>query len=131
MKRSYSEKLKDPRWQKKRLEIMQRDNFQCQACCDDKETLHVHHSYYEKGKEPWEYPDDSMRCLCEVCHTHMANVERYLLRSVNRWMILEIAHAAHLISGHCEPEPGKTDLEWAVLRAISATNANMAQTGKN
>ena len=30
----YSEKLKDPRWQKKRLEILERDNFRCQYCGD-------------------------------------------------------------------------------------------------
>jgi 5-methylcytosine-specific restriction endonuclease McrA len=31
-KSKYSEKLRDPRWQKKRLEIFQRDNFICQNC---------------------------------------------------------------------------------------------------
>ena len=65
---SYINKLKDPRWQKRRLEIMQRDNFTCQACyCNDK-TLHVHHKYYEKGTEPWDYPDKVLVTLCEGCH---------------------------------------------------------------
>jgi len=30
-KLTYSEKLKDPRWQKKRLEILSRDNFTCET----------------------------------------------------------------------------------------------------
>jgi len=65
---TYLEKLKDPRWQKKRLEIMQRDGFQC-TCCGDTETeIHVHHSYYEFGKEVWEYPEESLFTLCSSCH---------------------------------------------------------------
>ncbi len=30
-KQQYASKLKDPRWQKKRLEILQRDDFACQS----------------------------------------------------------------------------------------------------
>lgn len=28
----------------------------------------MHHGYYEKRKQPWEYPQDSLRTLCEECH---------------------------------------------------------------
>lgn len=65
---SYSDKLKDPRWQKKRLEILSRDEFMCQVCADTQSTLHVHHKYYEKDLIPWEYPDNSLITLCEDCH---------------------------------------------------------------
>lgn len=65
-KKTYSEKLKDPRWQKKRLEILNRDNWTCQSCGDKETTLHVHHVSY-RG-EPWEAPDDAMYCYCEECH---------------------------------------------------------------
>jgi len=64
----YWQKLKDPRWQRKRLEIMERDNFECQNCGDKDTTLNVHHGYYEKGVDPWEYPDNSLVTLCEPCH---------------------------------------------------------------
>ena len=30
--------------------------------------LNVHHSYYIRGKKPWEYPDDALVTLCEDCH---------------------------------------------------------------
>lgn len=30
--------------------------------------LHVHHTYYQKGLLPWEYPDDSLITLCWTCH---------------------------------------------------------------
>lgn len=65
---TYSEKLKDPRWQKKRLEILQRDNWTCCNCGDDSKTLHVHHRIYINGKDPWEYPDHLLVTLCEYCH---------------------------------------------------------------
>jgi hypothetical protein len=69
-KTAYIEKLKDPRWQKKRLEVFQRDNFTCQKCFDDQNNLPlaVHHLHYEKGKEPWEYPIERLTTLCEDCH---------------------------------------------------------------
>ena len=65
----YAEKLRDPRWQKKRLEIFDRDDWTCQMCGDGGSTLHVHHRVYEKGKEPWEYDNSSLVTLCECCHT--------------------------------------------------------------
>src|SRR5689334_22665115 len=67
-KQTYSQKLLDPRWQKKRLEIFQRDDFTCQACGDKEHTLHVHHKFYEFGKEPWEYDNNILITLCAECH---------------------------------------------------------------
>lgn len=65
--RAYFEKLKDPRWQKRRLEILARDNFTCE-CGDTESTLHIHHAYYIKNREPWEYPNWSLQTLCADCH---------------------------------------------------------------
>jgi len=62
----YSVKLKDPRWQKKRLEIMDRDKFTCRICGDDKSTLVVHHLKYQG--EPWNAPNDKLITVCEHCH---------------------------------------------------------------
>src|SRR6185503_9899629 len=65
---TYAEKLKDPRWQKKRLEILERDNWACFICGDKETTLHVHHEEYVKGREPWEAVDYMLTTLCENCH---------------------------------------------------------------
>lgn len=65
-RKSYAEKLRDPRWQKKRLEILERDEWRCEMCWNDKATLNVHHRYYQG--EPWEAPDDALVTLCENCH---------------------------------------------------------------
>lgn len=64
----YAEKFKDPRWQRKRLRIFERDGWSCQVCSSTDTTLHVHHRWYEKGKDPWEYPDECLVTLCEECH---------------------------------------------------------------
>ena len=69
--KTYSEKLNDPRWQKKRLEVMDRDNFMCNTCFSTIKSLHVHHAYYEKGKNPWEYPSEALTTQCESCHEKM------------------------------------------------------------
>jgi hypothetical protein len=64
---TYSQKLKDPRWQQKRLRVMERDGFTCRDCGADDKHLHVHHCHYEKG-EPWEIDDLFLLTLCEECH---------------------------------------------------------------
>lgn len=65
---NYKEKLLDPRWQKKRLEVLNRDGFSCRFCSDTKTTLHVHHKVYEKGKEPWDIDSKLLITLCKDCH---------------------------------------------------------------
>lgn len=65
---AYSKKLLDPRWQKKRLEILSRDKFRCRCCGNDRNTLHVHHKYYESGYEPWDYENDTLITFCSSCH---------------------------------------------------------------
>lgn len=64
----YSEKLKDPRWQKKRLEILERDKWTCRACGEKDKTLHVHHIFYLPKKEPWDIPGGLLITFCERCH---------------------------------------------------------------
>lgn len=64
----YSEARKDPRWQKRRLEIMERDDWQCQNCWSKSRTLNVHHKKYVSGLKPWEYSGCALVTLCEDCH---------------------------------------------------------------
>lgn len=84
-KSEYAEKFKDPRWQKKRLEILKRDEWMCDVCGDASSTLHVHHRYYKAwGTDPWDYPDEALQTLCELCHesetTGRPEAEAELLR---------------------------------------------------
>lgn len=64
----YSELLQDPRWQKKRLEILEYAGWRCQICGAQNITLHVHHSRYIKNKKPWQYPSGSLIAVCKPHH---------------------------------------------------------------
>lgn len=66
-KNDYIKKLKDPRWQKKRLQILERDKWECQICRDTESQLHIHHIKYSDG-DPWEIEDRLLVTLCENCH---------------------------------------------------------------
>lgn len=56
----------DPRWQKLRLQVMDRDNWMCVACGDSKATLHVHHKRYCGCI--WDSPPEDLQTLCNGCH---------------------------------------------------------------
>ena len=51
-----------------RLEVMGRDGFACKHCGDKTTTLNVHHEYYERGRDPWDYPMSALETVCEPCH---------------------------------------------------------------
>lgn len=73
---TYAEKLKDPRWQKKRLEILNRDEFTCQYCFSQTETLHVHHLQYIYSKEPWDYDNKFLITYCKKCHDDITKFDK-------------------------------------------------------
>lgn len=77
---SFSAQYKDPRWQKKRLEILERDNFTCRDCGDTESKLNVHHLYYSPDKKVWEYDNITYLTLCDDCHKseHDGNPMRYI-----------------------------------------------------
>jgi len=64
---NYAQKLQDPRWQRKRLEVMQAAGWACVICGDKDEELNVHHPAYSAYHEPWEY--SNLQCICRTCHT--------------------------------------------------------------
>jgi len=121
---AYSKKLKDPRWQKKRLEIMQRDRFSCQSCGDTESMLAIHHRWYDKGREPWDYPDNALVTLCESCHLDERELrpgeEETLLRVLRECGFLSVDLNALLTAIHythrSSPWPKTiqpTTMEWA------------------
>jgi 5-methylcytosine-specific restriction endonuclease McrA len=68
----YSELLKDPRWQRKRLEIFNRDNWTCTFCESKTKQLQVHHIFYLLFMKPWEYPDELLTTSCVDCHEEIS-----------------------------------------------------------
>jgi len=96
---NYGKLLQHPLWQRKRLEVMSRDGFQCVACGSADKTLHVHHIRYA-GK-PWECQMEDMQTLCDECHSvmpkHPAGGVFYEHELNNEWY----GHVLHLGFVHC------------------------------
>ena len=63
----YKLQLKTEEWKIKRFSILKRDNFKCKKC-GEKNNLHVHHKFYEKGLKAWEYENEVLITLCFECH---------------------------------------------------------------
>lgn len=81
--KSYAEKLKDPRWQRMRLEILQRDQFMCRACGASDKTLHVHHCHYVRG-DPWDTDPVFIITVCETCHSRRQAYEDAIRETIGR-----------------------------------------------
>lgn len=115
MAAAYWELLRDPQWQKLRLEVMQREDFACELCGDNSSTLNVHHSYYEKGKKPWEYPPESLHCLCEACHEKTHKLRTAINRQIGRLTLeqlqelLGFAYGLEFLSGSSAKHDADTD----------------------
>lgn len=69
----YADKLKHPKWQKKRLEVLNDKGWKCEACGTDDKMLHVHHDKY-KGN-PWDISNEHLFVLCEFCHNCVHNIK--------------------------------------------------------
>lgn len=78
--KSYKEKLRSPKWQKKRLEILSRDNFTCVLCGDTETELHVNHLKYKD--EPFDTPNEDLETLCKHCHYLYHSVELKPIKAV-------------------------------------------------
>lgn len=91
----YLDKLKDPRWQRKRLELMQSAGFRCQSCGDTEDSLNIHHVYYEKDADPWSYPDNAYMVLCSRCHERWHMLKQTMDQSLCH---VDVNHLFHLQS---------------------------------
>jgi hypothetical protein len=108
-KKEYWELLRDPRWQRMRLEVMQRDDFRCRYCGVNDKTLNVHHTYYAKGRAPWEYDAESLLTLCEACHqwveTDTAELRKLIgaIGEYDRWIARGYLRALLSQRSHKDP----------------------------
>lgn len=89
----YADKLRDPRWLQFKDEyiewrLVRHDipRHWCQDCGEDTHGgLHLHHTVYYLGREPWDYDFEEMRLYCETCHKRIHDLEedfRNFIRSI-------------------------------------------------
>jgi hypothetical protein len=121
---SYADLLRDPRWQRKRLEVMEAARFTCVECGDTSTTLNVHHTYYRKGAKPWEYEAHELLCLCEPCHERITELLLSIQRALGPLSVpdMESALAAILAIG----EKSKAYAPSAVA-AVDPIDARLAE----
>jgi hypothetical protein len=71
-----------PEWQRKRLEIMDRDGWACTHCDNPGRELQIHHAFYSGKRKPWEYPDESLHTLCKECHEEFEIIRKRMLEEI-------------------------------------------------
>lgn len=72
-KEYYNRLLEDKRWKEFRLKVMSERGNKCE-CCGGTHILQIHHTFYIRGKMPWEYNIDDMIVLCKKCHQRIHNI---------------------------------------------------------
>jgi len=89
---TYAEKLKDVRWQQKRLKIFERDNWTCRYCqLSDGglhgESLHAHHLVYKWNFDPWDYHNDYIITLCSKCHENEEYDKKFFKEMIEKMLL--------------------------------------------
>lgn len=114
---TYSEKLRDPRWQKRRCEIFEAKGHKCYECGETPPSLDIHHLCYLKGREPWEYADEYLMPICRPCHENRQSIEdeakeslALLFGNMNIWRVYEMGKAARRMIGREDCTPVMIDL---------------------
>lgn len=123
-KNEYLEQYKNPKWQKLRLKILERDNWACQKCGDDESQLQVHHRRYIYGKKVWKYKEFDLITLCSDCHKEekdsMKERMGQLIETLKISFFADEINSLHEIISHalfkCKytPEVLLSALSWAI-----------------
>jgi len=85
---NYKDKLKTQEWYQRRNLILKRDNYKCTKC-KSTSNLHVHHKAYVIGREPYEYTDEYLVTLCNICHKkeHKGkNINEFIVKSLPEYI---------------------------------------------
>ena len=80
----YTDKLRNPKWQRKRLQIFSLAGFRCEDCGREDMELHVHHCDYVPNVEPWQYDRELLMCLCYACHEKRQKIENSIRVDVGK-----------------------------------------------
>lgn len=83
---SYSDALQDPRWQKRRLEILSAADWACEDCGRKDRAFDIHHNFYIRAfrNQPWRYENDLVMALCKPCHKFRQDFEEALFIAIAR-----------------------------------------------
>ena len=88
---TYADKLKNPKWQRRRLEILSRDGWECAYCGDKSSELQIHHRWYERKREPWDHSDECLVTLCAPCHEARTELDDLAKVALGKMSTTEVA----------------------------------------
>lgn len=117
---TYAEKLRDPRWQKKRLEIFHRDDFACQLCGSSAKELQVHHKRYISKREPWEYENADLTALCRECHEKATSAINNIWSLISAFDIRELIDFSSSVDAARENGHPDSILAWYVSQCLTS-----------
>lgn len=95
-------------WQLFRKKVLKLHNYKCDNC-GSTERLQIHHPYYEKNHDYWEYPIEDMKVLCQKCHYHVHFFHKedksnalekrmYIIKAISLAHPMDISRLKHLYS---------------------------------
>jgi len=118
---SYQAQLKQPEWQRRRMEMLERADCRCQHCDTRDESLEIHHHHYVPSRFAWEYTDDELMVLCKSCHQEIHSIIDFF-GVISRDPALARCFAA-LITGFCNSRLELTPDSERVRRILEAADA--------
>jgi hypothetical protein len=131
---TYAELLADPRWRIKRENVYRRAGYACEDCGAKGVRLQAHHTYYESGRLPWDYPDDDFRCLCEECHGYFhdvkAGLDRYVGQLNSKYLEQLKMIACRMASHQRFVDADPTDFVAGIVRELSDIFAARCDCGR-
>ncbi len=87
-KASYSQKLRDVRWKRRRDGLLRQRSYTCCECVQPLVAgtmdLQVHHVLYIPGLDPWDYPDELLLVVCAWHHRVRAALEQAIYLGVGK-----------------------------------------------
>lgn len=88
--------------------------------------MHVHHSFYRKGVEPWDYPNDTYQVLCTECHEQAEGVkqqfEEYVFTLPPEYQDTIMRAVLKIMASEGHPFPGAEKLLVIVEEYIKRKN---------
>ena len=117
--KDYKSQYMHPKWQKRRLEMLEAAGFMCQCCESTEDTLHVHHKRYIKGRDIWDYDDDQLEVLCADCHKYEHFQKDELANLLEKLDSSQMADVICIVAGMLEYSGGIEESQLKNWRSLS------------
>lgn len=118
---NWQEMLRDPRWQRRRLEVLDAAGWKCEECGDSHNELQVHHRHYRSGAKPWDYSRRELRALCSACHEKRTDLDREIKKDLGDLCFADAKKVLEFIwtAIHpVQPKLSKEDAGWLALKEL-------------